>query len=100
MTQAEKCRRLQSLDEENAVKINCLSCGFNLKLDEAYDDYEGQAKCWACGALLEIRTEEGHVRSVRLAQQVHIGVEPGHGREAAESAPRPAPTRARRVSSA
>jgi len=100
LTKGRKNGKLERTDEENAVKINCLSCGFNLKLDEAYDEYEGQVKCWACGALLEIRAEDGHVRSVQLAKPDRARLEAEHDREPAESGPRPAPTRARRVGSA
>ncbi|MDP2896852.1 MAG: hypothetical protein Q8Q12_09885 [bacterium] len=50
------------------MKINCLSCGHKVDLDHVYDDYAGQVKCFACGALLEIRTEGGHLKSVGLAR--------------------------------
>ncbi len=50
------------------MKINCLSCGHKVDLDDAYEDYEGQVKCFACGAILEIRTEEGHLRAVRFVR--------------------------------
>lgn len=48
------------------MKINCLSCGHNVDLSEAYDDYTGVVKCFVCAALLEIRAEEGNIRSVQL----------------------------------
>jgi len=48
------------------VKINCLRCGHKVDLDDVYDDYEGAIKC-LCGALLEIKTEEGRLKMVRLA---------------------------------
>ncbi|MBU1053958.1 MAG: hypothetical protein KKC46_09030 [Proteobacteria bacterium] len=52
------------------MKINCLSCGHNLDLDEeTYSDYEGQVKCYACGALLEINLVEGRIRSVNILKQ-------------------------------
>jgi hypothetical protein len=47
------------------MKINCLSCGFKVDLADAYDNYEGQIKCYACGGTLEIKTQEGSVRSVK-----------------------------------
>jgi DNA-directed RNA polymerase subunit N (RpoN/RPB10) len=50
------------------MKINCLSCGHKVDLDDVYDDYQGQVKCLACGALLEIRTEEAHLRMVKLVK--------------------------------
>jgi hypothetical protein len=37
-------------------------------LDEAYDDYEGQIKCIACKAVLEIKTEEGKLKSVKIVK--------------------------------
>ena len=49
------------------MRANCLSCGHKVDLDHAYDDYEGQVKCFVCGALLEIRTQEGELKSVALA---------------------------------
>lgn len=50
------------------MKINCLSCGHNIDLDEAYaDHYEGEIKCYVCNAVLEIRTEQSSVRGVRIA---------------------------------
>jgi ribosomal protein S27E len=49
------------------MKVNCLSCGHWLDLRDAYDDYEGQVRCFICGSLLMIHTEDGQVKSVRLA---------------------------------
>lgn len=49
------------------MKINCLSCGHNVDLDDAYGDhYEGQIKCFGCEARLEILTEHGAIRYVHL----------------------------------
>ena len=48
------------------MKINCLSCGHKVDLDDAYEEYEGHIRCLACSALLEVRTEEGRVKSVRI----------------------------------
>ncbi len=51
------------------MKINCLSCGFKVELDEdAYADYEGQVKCYTCSRLLEIKTTEGKLKSVQLVE--------------------------------
>lgn len=52
------------------MKINCLSCGHKVDLDDVYDDYEGQIKCLACGALLEIRTEDGSLKAVKFVKLV------------------------------
>lgn len=48
------------------MKINCLSCGHNINLDDSYSDYEGQVKCFACSALLEIKLDQGSVKKVQI----------------------------------
>ena len=49
------------------MKINCLSCGHNIDLDDAYaENYEGSIKCFGCSATLEIKTEQSAVRFVHL----------------------------------
>lgn len=50
------------------MKLNCLSCGHKVDLDDAYDDYAGQVKCFACGAVLEIKLEAGKPKSVTVAR--------------------------------
>ena len=50
------------------MKVNCLSCGHSLDLRDAYDDYEGQVRCFICASLLAIRTEDGRVKSVVVVQ--------------------------------
>ena len=52
------------------MKINCLSCGHKLDLADAYDEYEGQVKCFACGAILEIKTEQGNLKAVKFVKVV------------------------------
>jgi DNA-directed RNA polymerase subunit N (RpoN/RPB10) len=54
------------------VKINCLGCGYKVDLANAYDDYEGQIKCFACGAILEIAAQEGSIRAVRSVTDVPL----------------------------
>jgi len=46
------------------MEINCLGCGFKVDLTDAYDDYVGQIKCFACGAVMEIATQAGNIRAV------------------------------------
>jgi len=50
------------------MNVNCLSCGHSLDLRSAYDDYEGPIRCFICGSLLTIHTEEGRVKSVAMAR--------------------------------
>lgn len=49
------------------MKINCVSCGHTIFLDDAYDDFEGPVKCYVCSGLLQIKTEEGKIKGIRLA---------------------------------
>jgi hypothetical protein len=55
------------------MRINCLACGHKVDLDDAYDDYEGPVKCFACRAVLEIRTEQGRIKAVK---QVNMAQHP------------------------
>jgi hypothetical protein len=49
------------------MKINCLSCGFKVDLDDMYDDVGGPIKC-LCGALLAVRIEEGMLKGIEMAE--------------------------------
>ncbi len=56
------------------MKINCLSCGFSLELDdEVYSDYAGQIKCYVCSALLEVCLDEGRLRSLKFLKLMRDG---------------------------
>jgi len=48
------------------MNIRCLSCGHTIDLEECYCDYEGQIKCYTCQALLEVKVNDGLVRSSNL----------------------------------
>ena len=50
------------------MKINCISCGHKVDVSDAYDDYEGQIKCFVCDSLLEINTSEGQLKSIRISE--------------------------------
>ena len=52
------------------MRINCVSCGHKVDLDDVYDDYEGQVKCFVCSSLLEIKTEGGNLKSVKVVSIV------------------------------
>lgn len=52
------------------MKINCLGCGHKVDLAEVYDNYEGQVKCFACSAILEIKTEQGNLKAVQFVKVV------------------------------
>jgi hypothetical protein len=48
-------------------KINCVSCGHTICLDDAYDDFEGPVKCYVSSGLLQIKTVEGMIKAIRPA---------------------------------
>ncbi|MBZ5553935.1 MAG: hypothetical protein LAO21_14540 [Acidobacteriia bacterium] len=54
------------------MRINCLSCGHMVDLEDDYDDYEGEVKCFVCSTTLEVRTEEGRIKNVRLAKKIPL----------------------------
>jgi DNA-directed RNA polymerase subunit RPC12/RpoP len=54
------------------MEINCLGCGFKIDLAGAYDDYVGQIKCFACGAIMEIATQAGNIRAVNAVTEAPL----------------------------
>lgn len=54
------------------MKLNCVSCGHSVNLDDAYGEYHGDVKCLVCGSMLQVIIEHEHVKSVKLmAAQSH-----------------------------
>ena len=47
------------------IKLNCLGCGFPLDLGEAYEDYQGEVRCWGCQTVLEVTMREGKLMTMR-----------------------------------
>lgn len=48
------------------MEVNCLSCGHRINIGDAYDDFEGQIRCFVCGELLQIKTEAGKIKAVSM----------------------------------
>lgn len=53
-----------------SLKVNCICCGHSLELSDSYEDYEGEVRCWTCRGMLEVRFEEGKLRSMKRARPV------------------------------
>lgn len=50
------------------IKVNCLSCGHPIELDEAaYEDYKGEIRCWGCRAIVKVELHEGKLQSMKLS---------------------------------
>jgi uncharacterized Zn finger protein (UPF0148 family) len=76
------------------MKLNCLSCGHNFDIDQMYADrYDGEVKCWICGAMHELQTEHGSIRKVHLSER---SAHPGRQEEVPQKA-RPAATRTEKL---
>ena len=58
------------------MKINCVSCGHIIDLRDNYDNFDGQVKCFACSGMLQMRTEEGEVKSVTLLSRLPLPQDP------------------------
>ena len=41
------------------MKINCMACGHQIDIGDAYENYEGPFRCWVCGTLMHIKIREG-----------------------------------------
>ena len=53
------------------MKIRCINCGHNFELGDAYDDYEGEVKCWVCEAIMDINVKNGMMKSSRCVNTHH-----------------------------
>lgn len=49
------------------IRLNCLACGHQLELGDAYEDYQGPVRCWGCRAVLEVSLQEGKLRAMKRA---------------------------------
>ncbi len=58
------------------MKLNCLSCGHTVDLRDGYNDYDGQVKCFTCGGLMAIRTQDGQIKWVELVVSRPPGQDP------------------------
>lgn len=53
------------------MRINCILCGHNFDLNDTYDDYEGEVKCWICGGVLDIKIQESKLKSLKYVNTPH-----------------------------
>ena len=67
------------------IKLSCLACGHSMDLGDAYQDYEGEVRCWVCHAVLEVTLHEGQLRSMKKS----TGATASGPVETETSAPRP-----------
>lgn len=52
------------------LRLNCISCGHFINLHEdVYADYEGHIKCDACGGILNIKIQEGKLKSMAFVSK-------------------------------
>jgi hypothetical protein len=61
------------------MNINCIACGHRFDIGRAYDDYEGLVRCGTCRCLLDIKTVDGQVRSVRMGSLSTPAASPATG---------------------
>lgn len=48
------------------MKINCMACGHQIDIGDAYDNYEGPFRCWVCGTLMMVKTHEGDLKKMGI----------------------------------
>lgn len=48
------------------MNVNCIQCGHAIDLGESYETFDGPVRCYVCRGLMELKTDKGKVRTVRL----------------------------------
>jgi len=48
------------------IKLNCISCGHLMELGDAYEDYQGEVRCWGCQALVNVTLHDGKLQAMTL----------------------------------
>lgn len=48
------------------IKLNCISCGHVQELSEAYENYQGQIRCWGCNTTLDVSLLDGKLQAMQL----------------------------------
>lgn len=51
------------------IKLNCISCGHLMELGEAYEDYQGEIRCWGCQALIDVTLHDGKLQTMKLSSK-------------------------------
>ncbi|HUU01258.1 MAG TPA: hypothetical protein VM425_07470 [Myxococcota bacterium] len=47
------------------IRLNCLECGHPMDLGDAYEDYQGEVRCWGCRTVLDVTLQEGRLKAMR-----------------------------------
>ncbi len=51
------------------IKLNCISCGHLMELGDAYEDYQGEVRCWGCQALVSVTLHDGKLQNMSLSSK-------------------------------
>jgi len=51
------------------IKLNCISCGHLMELGDAYEDYQGEVRCWGCQALVNVTLHDGKLQNMSLSSK-------------------------------
>jgi len=49
------------------IKLNCIACGHLMELGDAYEDYQGDVRCWGCQALVNVTLHDGKLQTMSLS---------------------------------
>ncbi len=50
-----------------SIRLSCLECGHAMDLSDAYEDYEGEVRCWGCRTVMGVTLREGKLKGMRRA---------------------------------
>jgi hypothetical protein len=59
-----------------SIKLNCISCGHAQDLSDAYENYQGQIRCWGCSTTLDVSIIEGKLQSMQRHGETPEGPAP------------------------
>jgi len=51
------------------IKLNCIACGHLMELGDAYEDYQGDVRCWGCQALVNVTLHDGKLQTMSLSSK-------------------------------
>jgi hypothetical protein len=57
------------------MRVDCVSCGYEINLDhKVFDDYSGPIKCYCCGVMMKVKTEQGVMCHLMPSESNGLGI--------------------------
>lgn len=46
------------------IVIQCRGCGHPIELSQAYEDYQGEVRCWSCRTIMVVTLRDGKLAAM------------------------------------